>query len=177
MFNRILVAVNQLDTGNAVLEEAIDLAKGMGAELVLLHVLSPSEHIFPSSGIFLTDGGYLDVSLYEAAIKSYEQTWQAYRKLYSDQLHALAKTAEAAQVKVEVVEALGQTGEMICEIARTRQVSLIMIGRRGLTGAKELLWGSVSNYVLHHAPCAVLVVQSPSVSGSATSAEHDAVVS
>ncbi len=36
---------------------------------------------------------------------------------------------------------------------------LIVLGRRGRTGLAEALLGSVSNYVLHHAPCSVLVVQ------------------
>ncbi|MEO0350033.1 MAG: universal stress protein, partial [Cyanobacteria bacterium P01_A01_bin.15] len=36
---------------------------------------------------------------------------------------------------------------------------LIMMGRRGRSGFSELLLGSVSNYVMHHAPCSVLTVQ------------------
>ncbi|NEO65320.1 MAG: universal stress protein, partial [Moorea sp. SIO4G2] len=36
---------------------------------------------------------------------------------------------------------------------------LIVLGRRGLGGLKEMVLGSVSNYVVHHAPCSVLVVQ------------------
>ncbi|NEO28803.1 MAG: universal stress protein, partial [Kamptonema sp. SIO4C4] len=35
----------------------------------------------------------------------------------------------------------------------------VIIGRRGRVGLSEILLGSVSNYVLHHAPCAVMVVQ------------------
>ncbi|WP_442949349.1 universal stress protein [Nostoc sp.] len=36
---------------------------------------------------------------------------------------------------------------------------LIVLGRRGLKGFAELLAGSVSNHVVHHSPCSVLVVQ------------------
>ena len=48
---------------------------------------------------------------------------------------------------------------MICNAAISWQADLIIMGRRGRTGLSELFLGSVSNYVLHHAPCAVLVVQ------------------
>lgn len=50
---------------------------------------------------------------------------------------------------------------MICELARNWNADLIILGRRGRTGLSELLLGSVSNYVLHHAPCSVLTVQQP----------------
>jgi phage terminase large subunit GpA-like protein len=36
-----------------------------------------------------------------------------------------------------------------------------MVGHRGRTGLSEFLLGSVSNYVMHHAPCSVLVVNNP----------------
>jgi nucleotide-binding universal stress UspA family protein len=44
-------------------------------------------------------------------------------------------------------------------MARSWPADLIVIGRRGRTGLKEALMGSVSNYVVHHAPCTVMVVQ------------------
>ncbi len=36
---------------------------------------------------------------------------------------------------------------------------LIVVGRRGRSGLSELILGSASNYVLHHAPCSVLTLQ------------------
>ncbi|MCZ8054719.1 MAG: universal stress protein, partial [Microcystis sp. LE19-12.2C] len=47
----------------------------------------------------------------------------------------------------------------ICKVAREENIDLIVIGRRGRSGLGELFLGSVSNYVLHHAPCSVLIVQ------------------
>jgi nucleotide-binding universal stress UspA family protein len=51
-------------------------------------------------------------------------------------------------------------------VARTWNADLIVIGRRGLRGLAEMFLGSVSNHVIHHAHCSVLVVQ-----GIATQAE------
>ncbi|MGF1673753.1 MAG: universal stress protein, partial [Rivularia sp. (in: cyanobacteria)] len=52
-------------------------------------------------------------------------------------------------------------GYMICNVARSREVDLIVVGRHGRTGLSEFFLGSVSNYVLHHAPCSVLTIQKP----------------
>ncbi|MEL6786783.1 MAG: universal stress protein, partial [Cyanobacteria bacterium J06607_15] len=53
-------------------------------------------------------------------------------------------------------------GRTICDRAQTWSVDLILVGSRGLTGAKEVMLGSVSNYVTHHAPCSVLIVRQTS---------------
>jgi len=41
------------------------------------------------------------------------------------------------------------------------KILVIMIGRHGRTGLAEFFLGSVSNYVMHHAPCSVLTIQGP----------------
>ncbi len=46
-------------------------------------------------------------------------------------------------------------------MARNCGADVIVMGRRGHSGLSELILGSVSNYVLHHAPCSVLIVQYP----------------
>ncbi len=54
---------------------------------------------------------------------------------------------------------LGDPGRIICEIARDCDADLIVMGRGNHSGLNEFFLGSVSNYVLHHAPCSVLAVQ------------------
>ncbi|MHC5743836.1 MAG: universal stress protein [Nostoc sp.] len=54
----------------------------------------------------------------------------------------------------------GDPGTNICDLARSWGAGfLIVLGRRGLKGTAQTLAGSVSNHVVHHAPCSVLVVQ------------------
>ncbi len=48
--------------------------------------------------------------------------------------------------------------QVICSLARTWNADLVVVGRRGLSRVNELLRNSVSNYILHHAACPVLVV-------------------
>ncbi|HAC64709.1 MAG TPA: universal stress protein, partial [Cyanothece sp. UBA12306] len=64
-----------------------------------------------------------------------------------------------AGVKAEYQQIAGTPGKSICKVAAEWKADLIVVGHRGLSGLKELLLGSVSNYVLHHAPCSVLIVQ------------------
>jgi nucleotide-binding universal stress UspA family protein len=53
----------------------------------------------------------------------------------------------------------GSVVEAIVEYATEEKAQLIVMGTRGMTGFKKMLLGSVSNGVVNHAPCAVLVVR------------------
>ncbi|WP_390691905.1 universal stress protein [Aetokthonos hydrillicola] len=67
--------------------------------------------------------------------------------------------ADEAGVTVEIEQCSGTPGKTICDVARTWNADLIIVGRRGYSGMREIFLGSVSNYVLHHAPCSVLSIQ------------------
>ena len=54
---------------------------------------------------------------------------------------------------------LGQPVEVICELAKTLGSDLVVVGARGHNAAQRFLLGSVSDRVVHHAPCPVLVVR------------------
>ena len=53
---------------------------------------------------------------------------------------------------------VGHPGALIRDLAKDWNADLIVMGRRGLSSLQEVFLGSVSNYILHHAPCSVLVV-------------------
>jgi len=53
----------------------------------------------------------------------------------------------------------GQVADTIINIAKEESSDLIVIGSRGLSGAKRFLLGSISNSVSHHAECPVLIVR------------------
>lgn len=70
-------------------------------------------------------------------------------------LSALAMPEERVNFEVQV----GEPAEEIVDLARLEGYDMIVIGSRGFSPMKELLLGSVSNKVLHTAPCPVLVVR------------------
>jgi len=156
MFGKILVAVDKSESGRQVLETAIGMAKALDAQLMLIHAVSPVESSYPSP-IFAVRGAYpmfrpdeLDVQL---------KQWQSIQSESLVLLRSYRATALAAGIHTESAQVRGDAGHSICSMARTWNASLIVIGRRGQSGINELLAGSVSNYVQHHAPCSVLTVQ------------------
>lgn len=53
----------------------------------------------------------------------------------------------------------GPPAKTICAMAKEGSYDLIVMGSRGLNLLSELLVGSVSHYVVQHAPCPVLIVK------------------
>jgi nucleotide-binding universal stress UspA family protein len=79
------------------------------------------------------------------------------RKLAEDG-SATAKQLQPS-LDVEAVAVAGQPADAL--LAQSEEADLIVVGRRGLGGFKSLLLGSVSQQVVHHATCPVVVVQQP----------------
>lgn len=76
--------------------------------------------------------------------------------------------AQQAGVVAETDFRTGDPGQWLCTLADERQVDLIVMGRRDHAGIEEFLFGSVSNYVVHHAPCSVWVIQGRQVEAGST---------
>lgn len=157
MINKILVAIDNSETNRQVFDEALSLAKVCGASLVLFHVLSPFEDDYSnvvslnSSSIYPT----FNAQFADYYLKLWEETKQERIQL----LKKFADDAEAQGVRAEFSLSLGHAGRIICEKARDCEADLIFIGRRGISGVSEFFLGSISSYVMHHAPCSVFTVQ------------------
>jgi len=163
MFNKILVAIDLSDLAEHVVEIAIAQAKTTGGNLLLLHVINVHEKEFPQLEGHI-NGSY-NPEAFDAEAQSYEQYWKRYEQTGLHALQAHSKRAIVAGVGVELTQKtgdlVGNPGETICAIAQEWEADLIIIGHRGLSGVNELIQGSVSNYVFHHAPCSVLSVHHP----------------
>lgn len=60
-----------------------------------------------------------------------------------------------------VAKFAGKPGEAIVEEAAAEKVDMIVMGTRGLGTIRRTILGSVSTYVLHHAPCPVVICCHP----------------
>jgi nucleotide-binding universal stress UspA family protein len=74
-------------------------------------------------------------------------------------LREAAATAQAAGVAAETYARQGDPADAILDVAEERDADLIVVGNRGMTGARRFLLGSVPNRVSHHAPCSVLIIR------------------
>ena len=64
-----------------------------------------------------------------------------------------------AGVKVETFSREGDPADAILDVAEEQGADLIVVGNKGMTGAKRFLLGSVPNKVSHHAPCSVMIIR------------------
>jgi nucleotide-binding universal stress UspA family protein len=82
-----------------------------------------------------------------------------YRAESAKVLERCRQMAERSGVKLETVTAEGDAASNITGYADKEGFDLITIGSRGLGRFKEMVLGSVSNKVLHHTKCSVLIVK------------------
>lgn len=168
MYNRLLVALDQSETCELVFRKALSLAQPDGA-VMLLHVLSEADRspIMPH---------YPGLAYYpiinESAWEIYRREWKQYEESGLSRLREFHHRATAAGVDTEFTQLLGNPGRAICELVQTWNADLVIVGSRGRSGLKELFLGSVSSYVMHHAPCSVLVVHDDAIAQPTDSTEN-----
>ena len=68
-----------------------------------------------------------------------------------------AARRRACDVKTHARE--GDPADAILDVAEEQGADLIVVGNKGMTGAKRFLLGSVPNKVSHHAPCTVMIIR------------------
>ncbi len=78
-----------------------------------------------------------------------------------DEARQVLKETAAVLGDVPVLERFeaGDAGAMICFVAEDVDADVVVIGSHGKGAFKRMLLGSVSHYVIHNAPCPVLVVR------------------
>lgn len=159
MFSKMLVALDQGSTCVGLFKQALALAQATGARLMLLSILEPE-----GNGSLVTSADYG----YPLPLGIDNSIWlDLYRKAETrglDRLRNFTDQAIAAGVSTEFTQIIGSPGREICALAKTWEADLILVGSHGRTGLSELLLGSVSNYVMHHAPCSVLVIDGQTLS-------------
>ncbi len=156
MFHKLLVALDSSHQADLVLEEALDLAKAMHSEVMLLHVLTSEEEGAPDIAVINSGVEYLYANT--SIISAYRENWRQYGQSCLERLKQHAAYARRQGVEVEWTQQVGSPKKTICTLARTWQADLIVMGRHGFRGIHEWFKGSVSNYVTHHATCSVVTI-------------------
>ncbi len=146
MFGLIVAGTDGSDTAKTAVRYAVDLARELGARL---HIVSAYE---PASDQRLRN---------EKVEVPKDLQWMVNpREDVLSLLEDARLQARAAGVeRVETFARQGDAADAILDVAEEQRSDLIVVGNRGMTGAKRFLLGSVPNKISHHAPCSVLIVR------------------
>jgi len=145
MFSRIVVGTDGSDTAKLAVREAAELAKSTGASLYVVSAYDPvpesrlrEERLEAPADIehTVSPSEDVDATLAEAA-----------------------REVERAGVQVRTFARQGEPADAILDVAEEENADLIVVGNKGMTGAKRFLLGSVPNKVSHHAPSSVLIIR------------------
>ncbi|MGI9019276.1 MAG: universal stress protein [Solirubrobacterales bacterium] len=145
MFQRIVVGTDGSDTASEAVRHATELAKAMGASLEVVSAFEPvpQERLRGEAAEVPGDvahgiGPREDVNV---------------------SLEAAAGPAREAGVTVSTHAREGEAADAILDVAEETSADLIVVGNKGMAGAKRFLLGSVPNKISHHALCGVYIVR------------------
>ena len=145
MFGSIVVGTDGSTTAQEAVRQAIELARTVNASI---HLVSAYE---PVSESRLT---------HERQQVPEDAQWMVNAR--EDVDAALKESAEPLEeegLNVQRYAREGDPADAILDVAEETKADLIVVGNKGMTGAKRFLLGSVPNKVSHHAPCSVMIIR------------------
>lgn len=145
MFTRIVVGTDGSETAAQAVREAVDLAKLAGAKLSIVSAYAP-----------IPERKVKDLQRDAPTDVQYELGPREDVNLVLDAAAADARK-EGIEVQTHALE--GDPAEAILSVAEETKSDLIVVGNKGMTGARRFLLTSVPNNISHHAPCSVIIVR------------------
>ena len=153
LFEKILVPLVGSEQSLKALDIAVEVAAKFGGKLTLIHAYSVAGLTGylpePSAAVGVPVMSASDIS------KLAESAREAGRKILDEGTQRIKASGVA-------VHTLLEEGHPVHEIVRAAQegkFELIVMGARGLSHIRELLLGGVSDAIMHHAVCPVLIVK------------------
>jgi nucleotide-binding universal stress UspA family protein len=145
MFRSIVVGTDGSETAEKAVREAVELARSVGASVSVVSAYAPvSRRRIREEQREAPD----DMQWMINAREDVDATLREAKEEHED-----------SGVEIETFAREGHPADAIIDVAEEQLADLIVVGNKGLTGAKRFLLGSVPNKVSHHAPCSVLIVR------------------
>ena len=146
MFGSIVVGTDGSETASEAVRQAIELAQPLGAKLQIVSAYEPvSPDRLRSDRIEVPKDLQWMINPREDVLALLQAAREDARIAGLEQVETFARQGDAADAILDVAEENGS--------------DLIVVGNKGMTGAKRFLLGSVPNKVSHHAPCSVLIIR------------------
>jgi nucleotide-binding universal stress UspA family protein len=142
MFSSIVVGTDGSDTARQAVVQAAEMARATGAKLLVVSAYTPvAAHVHA--------GGHPEAA-----------EWNVGPDVLVEGVLSDAGSATAASgIEVETRAVRGDPADALIQVAEQEGSDLIVVGNKGMTGARRFLLGNVPNKVSHHAPCSVLIVR------------------
>lgn len=136
----ILLATDLSASAGPATEEALRLAQRLGAGLLIMSAIDPGAMRLPNG--------------------RFRRRVDQERELRETSARVLVERGRAAGVTVSLLVWDGDPRESIVEVARSEAPDMVIVGSRARGVGSRIGRDSVSDYVIRHAPCPVLVVRS-----------------
>ena len=138
----VIAAIDFSDTSTDVVKLATQLATGLAAELALVHIAAPNP----------------DFVGYEAGPQTVRDDRAHELRDEHKQLQQMVEDLNAQGVTARAVLAQGPTVEKMIDEVDRLDAQLIVVGSHGHGALHRALLGSVSEGLIRHAPCPVVVI-------------------
>jgi nucleotide-binding universal stress UspA family protein len=145
LFERIVVGTDGSETAAEAVRQAIELAKLSGARIELVSAYEPVAQARLRDEAQAVPG---DIAYSVGP-----------REDVNTVLETAAGAAKQAGVEAQVHPREGDPADAILDVAEELGASLIVVGNKGMTGARRFLLGSVPNKISHHATTGVYIVR------------------
>jgi nucleotide-binding universal stress UspA family protein len=145
MIRSMVVGTDGSDTATEAVRQATEIARQLGAKI---HLVSAYEPV--TEGRLRSDVQDVPDDLQWAVNP---------RSDVNATLEEASKTVKGAGVEVETYAREGDPADAILDVAEEQKADLIVVGNKGMTGAKRFLLGSVPNKISHHAPSSVMIIR------------------
>lgn len=145
MFKRIVVGTDGSETARLAVSQATKLAEATGASLEIVSAYAPV-----SSDRQREEGQQVPGDVAHGV---------GTRGDVNAELENATADPKKAGVEVRTHAREGDPADAILDVAEETKADLVVVGNKGMTGARRFLLGSVPNRVSHHAPCGVYIVR------------------
>jgi len=147
---KILCPTDFSEASDVSIKAADELALHFGAELILVHVVSPMPAVRPTGTIPVpTKNNYFDEM----------------QKVAAESLKDLIEKHVCRSISTRPLVAIGRAGEEITRLAKEEDVDVIVLSTHGETGLTRMIFGSVAEKVVRLSSCPVLTLHPPEETG------------
>jgi nucleotide-binding universal stress UspA family protein len=141
LFSKVLVPIDGSDNSFRALDAALLLSEKLGAKVTAIHVMEdiPVLHI--------------------QSEKLLRQLLDSYKKESQKILLKCSEISARKGLSIDTKLLQGNAGSIILDFCEKEKYDTIVMGSRGMGKFKELVLGSVSNKVIHHSSCPVMIIR------------------